>query len=68
MDMRRKAKIAAIRARIEFCEAERRRLLLAVTNAQVNLAKLHERAERVQKDFHVLSLDLAANELLESED
>ncbi len=62
MDVRRKAKLAAIKARLEFCEAERRQLLVAVTSAQVSLAKIHERMERVQKDMNALSRDLEAYE------
>jgi chromosome segregation ATPase len=68
MDFRRKAKIAAIKARLEFCEAERRHLLVAVTSTQVSLAKIHDRMERVEKDFHALSRDLEIQEKLEAED
>jgi hypothetical protein len=68
MDSRRRAKIAAIKARLEFCEAERKRLLSAVTSTQVNLAKVYERMERVEKDYYLLSLDLKANEKSDEED
>jgi len=68
MDIRRKAKIAAIKARLEFCEAERRQLLVAVTSTQVSLFKIHERMERVQKDYRALSRDLETQERLEAEE
>ena len=41
--MRNTFKIAAIRARIEFCEAERRQLLKMMTRSQVNIAWISER-------------------------
>lgn len=68
MDIRRKVKIAAIKARLEFCEAERRRLLMAITTTQVNLAKVHERLERIQKDLDVLSEDLETQERKDAEE
>ena len=68
MDARRKIKIAAIKARLEFCEAERRRLLTAVTSTQVSLAKIHDRMERVQKDITSLAKDLEAQEKLDGQE
>jgi glycine cleavage system regulatory protein len=68
VDIRRKIKIAAIKARLEFCEAERRQLLTAVTTTQVNLAKIHERLERVQSDLRLLSRDLEVQENLDAEE
>jgi len=68
MDMRRKAKIAAIKARLEFYEAEKRVLLGAVTSTQVNLADIHGRIERVHKDLRLLARDLEIQEKLESDE
>jgi hypothetical protein len=45
MDLRRKGKIAAIEARLEICEAERRQLLDLVTSTGANAALISERAE-----------------------
>ena len=68
MDLRHKVKIAAIKARIEFCEAERRQLLTMVTTSQVNLARAGERMDRIQRDLRHLSQDLKAQERLQSEE
>jgi hypothetical protein len=62
MDSRHKFKIAAIQARIEFCEAEHRLLLKMVTRSQVDLAWISERMDRIQKDLHLLHRDLEAQE------
>ena len=55
-------KIAAIRAQIESCEAERGRLLEAVTRDQVGLAWISERMDCIQKDLRLLQRDLEAVE------
>ena len=55
-------KIAAIRARIEFCEAERRQILWMVTRSQVDLAWISERMDCNQKDLRLLHRDLEALE------
>ena len=55
-------KIAAIRAQIEFCEAERGRLSEAVTRDQVGLAWISERMDCIQKDLRLLQRDLEAVE------
>lgn len=68
MNSRRRAKIAAIKARLEFCEAERRQLLVAVTTTQVSLSKVHERMERVEKELRELSRELELQEKLEAEE
>jgi hypothetical protein len=47
MDHRHKFKIAAIKARLEFCEAERRQLLAMVTTSQMNLALADEHIDRI---------------------
>ena len=62
MDSRHTFKIAAIRARIEFCEAEHRQLLKLVTSSQVNIAWVTERMDRIEKDLRVLHRDLEAQE------
>jgi hypothetical protein len=60
MDSRHKFQIAAIQARIEFCEAERRLLLKMVTRSQVDLAWITERMDCIQKDLRLLHRDLDA--------
>ncbi len=60
-------KIAAIKARIEFCEAEQRHLLEMVTSYQVDLAWISERMNCIQRELHFLQLDLEAHERLASE-
>jgi hypothetical protein len=59
-------KIAATKARIEFCEAERRHLLEMVTSYQVDLAWISERMDSIQKDWRFLHHDLEALEKLAS--
>ena len=68
MDHRRNFKIAAIKARLEFCEAECRQLLAMVTTSQVNLARAGEHIDRIQTDIRFLSHDLEVQERLESEE
>jgi hypothetical protein len=59
-------KIAAIRERIEFCEAEQRQLLkMVTTSSQVNLAWIAERMEKIQRELRFLYHDL---EQLKSEE
>ena len=67
MDHRHKFKIAAIKAQLEFREAEHRLLLTMVTASQVNLAQAAERIDRIQRDLRLLSHDLEEQERLESE-
>ena len=55
-------KIAAIRARIESCDAERLHLLKMVTSYQVDLAWISERMDCIEKDLRLLHRDLAAQE------
>jgi hypothetical protein len=57
-------KIAAIKARIESCEAERRHLLKMVTSCQVDLAWISERMDSIQNDLRHLHGDLEAREKL----
>jgi hypothetical protein len=68
MDHRHQFKIAAIKARLEFCEAERRELLTLVTTSQVNLAEAGDRIDRIQRDLRFLSHDLEVQEKLQSDD
>jgi hypothetical protein len=69
MDHRHQFKIAAIKARLEFCEAERRELLTLVTTSKVNLAKAGERMDRIQRELRFLAHDLEVQEkLLASEE
>jgi hypothetical protein len=65
MNSRRLFKIAAIKQRIEVCEAERRRLLKMLSSAQVNLAWIFEQMDRIRSDLRFLHHDL---ERLKSED
>jgi hypothetical protein len=59
-------KIAAIRARIDFCEAERRHLLEMVTSYQVDLAWISERMNSLEKELRFLHRDLEALDPLTS--
>ena len=67
MDSRHKFKVAAIKARIEFCEAERRLLLKMLTTSQVDLAWISERMDSIQRDLRFLSHDLEVQEEFQSE-
>jgi hypothetical protein len=62
MDSRHVFKIAAIRGRIEFCEAERRRILKIVMSSQVDLGWISERMDCIEKDLRLLHRDLEAQE------
>jgi len=62
MDTRHVFKIAAIQGRIEFCEAERRRILKMVASCQVDLAWISDRMDCIQKDLRLLHRDLEVQE------
>ena len=68
MDSRRKFKVAAIRARIEFCEVERRRLLKMMTSSQIDLAWSSERMDSIARDLRFLYRDLEELEKRSKED
>lgn len=68
MDLRRRGKIAAIKARLEMCEAERHELLHVVTTRGAKLAQISERAERIQKELRRLTNELKILELPEPEE
>jgi hypothetical protein len=68
MNLRRRVKIAAIKSHLEVCEAEKRRLLAALTSTQVNLAEIHERMEQVEIDLRQLVRDLETQQRLEIEE
>jgi len=53
-------KVAAIRARIEFCEAERCHLLKMVMSYQVDLDWISERMDCIEKELRLLDRDLIA--------
>jgi hypothetical protein len=57
-------KIAAIKAPIEFCEAERRHLLKMVTSCQVDLAWISERMDSIENDLRHLHHDSEEREKL----
>lgn len=56
MDSRHKFKVAAIRARIEFCEVERRRLLKMMTSSQIDLAWISERMDSIAREIYASSI------------
>jgi len=60
MDSRHKFKIAAIQARIESCEVERRRLLKMLAGSQIDLAWISERMDSIARDLRFLYRDLEA--------
>ena len=62
MDSRHVFKIGVIRGQIEFCLAERRRILKMVTISQVDLGWISERMECIEKDLRLLHRDLEAQE------
>lgn len=68
MDFRRRGKIAAIKARLEICEAERHELLHVLTTRGANLAKISEHADRIQKEMRRLTNELKVLELPEPEE
>jgi predicted transcriptional regulator len=68
MDLRRKGKIAAIEARLEICETERRQLLDLVTSTGANAALISERAERIQREFRRLRNELKVLEITDREE
>jgi len=55
-------KIAAIRAQIAFCEAERRQLLKMLTSSQVNIAWISERMDSIERELRFLYRDLELQE------
>jgi len=68
MDYRRKGRIAALKARLEICEEERRKLLLVLTTTGANMAKISWRAEELEKEFRRLTKELKVLEISEPED
>lgn len=68
MTLLRKAKAAAFRARLQLCEAERRRIAETATKSQVNLAMISARLERVEHDIRVLTNELKLLEMPDPEE
>jgi hypothetical protein len=68
MDYRRKGRIAALKARLEICEAERRQLLAVLTTTGANASQISWRAEELQKEFRRLNQELKVMEISEPED
>ena len=68
MDYRRRGRIAALKARLEICEAERRKLLMVLTTTGANLARISWRAEELEKEFRRLTNELKVLEISETED
>ena len=68
MDSRHTFKIAAIKARIEFCEAQRRHLLRMMRSSPVNLDWTSERMNCIQTELRLLHRDLEAQEKLAFEE
>jgi predicted nuclease with TOPRIM domain len=67
MDFRRRGKIAAIRVRLEICEAERDELLHVLTTRGGRLAQIGERAERIQREIQRLTNELKVLEMADRE-
>jgi len=68
MDYRRRGRIAALKARLDICEAERRKLLLVLTTTGANVAQISWRAEELQKEFRRLTNELKILEIPEPEE
>jgi hypothetical protein len=68
MDTRQQLKIAAIKARIDFCEAERRQLLKMVMSSQVDLAWISERMDSIEIELRLYHRDLEALEKQKAEE
>jgi len=65
MDYRRKGRIAALKARLEICEEERRKLISVLTTTGANLGKISWRAEELEKEFRRLNNELKVLEISE---
>jgi hypothetical protein len=68
MDSRHTFKLVAIKARIEFCGAERRQILKMMTSCPVNLDWTSERMNCIQTELRLLHRDLETQEKLASEE
>ena len=68
MDFRRKGKIAAIHARLEVYEAERRQLLQIVTTTGANLSRISERVDRIYGELRRLKNELKVLEIADHEE
>ena len=68
MDYRRRGRIAALKARLEICEEERRKLLRVLTTTGANLAKISWRAEELEKEYRRLNKELKVLEISEPEE
>lgn len=68
MDYRQRGRIAALRARLEICEEERRKLLLVLTTTGANLGRISWRAEELEKEFRRLNKELKILEISEPEE
>ena len=68
MDFRRRGKIAAIKARLEICEDERRKLLRIVTTTGANLAQISVHVHRLQSELRRFNNELKVLEIAESEE
>jgi hypothetical protein len=65
----RRAKAAAFRARLQMAEADRCRIVQMVTmGAQVNLARIADRMDRVEAEIRALSRELKLLEMPDSEE
>ncbi|WP_109487913.1 hypothetical protein [Occallatibacter savannae] len=68
MDYRRKSRIAALKARLEICEEERRKLLSILTTTGANLGKISWRAEELEKEYRRLTNELKILDIADPED
>ena len=64
----RKARIAAFKARLQLCEAERRRIVKMVTTSPTNLARIADCVDRVENDIRALTHEMKLLEMPEPED
>lgn len=67
MDYRRKGRIAALKARLEICEDERRKLISVLTTTGANLSKISFRAEELEKEYRRLISELKVLDIAEPE-
>lgn len=68
MESRHTFQLAAIKARIEFCEAERRQIVKMTTSSPVNLDWTSERMNCIRTELRLLHRDLEAQEKLAFEE
>lgn len=63
MDFQRRGRIAALKARLEICEHERRKLLLVLATTGESLAEVSCRASELEAEFRRLTSELKVIEI-----